>query len=126
VAELGSALALLVVTLQACGDGGECLLNLRDLERTLGKAHITLKSWANRLVELGYITKESAGPSGLRIRLVIEKLPRLSMGLGPNLPVQQAQDVLRAVRTTMDNVLANGIACLGASAADRQSGGVAA
>ncbi len=102
--QAGTAVPLLAVVNERCGDGESCRLKYADVAARLDVSVTTVKTWAESLGTLGYFTREACGPAGVEIRLCAERWP----GRGGTALVEAVNTVARvidAVRVTVNRAL---------------------
>lgn len=110
ILDAGIALPLLVVVIRECGAGTSCRLTYRDIAKQCGVAYPTLKMWARKIEDGGFITSRTLlGSGGVVLELNTDKIPRLGLLDALTGCLSETDQLLRGIRTTIGGALNDGL-----------------
>lgn len=98
--DIGKSTPLLMVVIRECGSDDTCAVKYDEVARECGVAHGTVKKWAATLEEEGFIVKEPAGKTGVRITIRPGQVPVLSTRDGHAGRLERDLNHIKAVRDT--------------------------
>lgn len=107
--ELGPALPMLSVLIQASREQDECQVSYSDIAKKCGVTTGTIKNWGKELEQRGYVQKINRGHCGLVFKIKDCKIGKVDIFSN----IMKIQDngikVLDAVRLTMANAINSAI-----------------